>query len=206
MKTSHENIFPPMKTIFLSVVFLTAIFLAAPLVPAQAAALDSAEALTETDLTALLAQAPPDGKFPYVETERGPNHSVFQRLVLETNSIGKILLVTNSYTELETGKHFWRGGQSLASQAKIELLADGAAATNGPHHAYFAADLNSSNFRRHRSRRPILLHQSRHRAEHCDPGVFAATVIVRTDGRFQPAASNQRILRCARARQDGPDA
>ena len=60
-----------------------------------------------------------------------------------TNALGEAAAQTNSFTELETGMHFLRNGQWMESEAKIELLADGAAATNGPHTVFFAANLNT---------------------------------------------------------------
>lgn len=80
---------------------------------------------------------------PYTIAERGPHHRVWSRVTWQTNEFGQLLSVTNAFTELETGMHYQREGQWLGSKAQIDLLADGAAATNGPHKVIFAANLNT---------------------------------------------------------------
>jgi len=89
------------------------------------------------------AEESPAGSAAYQIVSRGPNERVWSRVTWGTNAFGKAVARTNCFTELETSMHHWRNGQWLESEAKIELLADGAAATNGPCQVYFAANLNS---------------------------------------------------------------
>src|SRR5262245_38644029 len=75
----------------------------------------------------------------YSIVERGPHHRIWQRVLLETNRLGKILATTNSYTELQTGMH-WKNarGQWVESSTDIQVQADGGAiATNLSHRLYF---------------------------------------------------------------------
>ena len=84
-----------------------------------------------------------DSAFAIIEI--GENHRVWQRVVTETNEFGKVVSTTNSFTELQTGLYYQSGpgDKWLETKAEIELLADGAAATNGPHKVFFAANLNA---------------------------------------------------------------
>lgn len=75
--------------------------------------------------------------------ERGENHRVWQRIMQETDNFGRTAWRTNAYNELETGMHYRAGDEWRETRAEIELLADGAAATNGPHKVFFSANLNS---------------------------------------------------------------
>ena len=75
--------------------------------------------------------------------ERGANHRVWCKVTVETNLIGRVQFRTNAITELETGMHFAENGEWKETKAEIELLADGAAATNGPHKVFFAGNVNT---------------------------------------------------------------
>lgn len=76
--------------------------------------------------------------------ERGPHHRVWSAVSWETNSAGRVVSRTNSYTELESGMHHFVDGEWLESEARIEVTADGAAALSGQHKVFFAANLNSA--------------------------------------------------------------
>src|SRR5439155_7897864 len=67
---------------------------------------------------------------------------VWQRLTFQTNRLGRTIVTTNSYTEIASGMHHFANGQWVESSDQIEIKqAGGAAAQNGPHHAYFPGDL-----------------------------------------------------------------
>ena len=79
----------------------------------------------------------------YFATERDLHHRILSQPTISTNSSGRIVASTNSYTELQTGMYFLRDGQWLESRAEILLTADGAAATNCAYPVRFAADLHT---------------------------------------------------------------
>jgi hypothetical protein len=82
-------------------------------------------------------------KSSYQIIERGPNHRIWRRVTLQTNELGRVRAVTNSYTELETGMHYKREGQWVESEAKVELTPTGASASKGRHKVNFAANINT---------------------------------------------------------------
>jgi len=77
---------------------------------------------------------------PYSIVERGPHHRVWQRVTCETTPVGRTVIHTNGYTELETGMHYWKDAQWLESVAEFEITADGAKADRGQHQVYFPSD------------------------------------------------------------------
>ena len=79
----------------------------------------------------------------YSVSERGANHRVWQKATWETNKLGEIKGMTNSYTELGTGLHFLKDGQWQESEAKIEITPDGASANKGGHKVNFAPNINT---------------------------------------------------------------
>jgi hypothetical protein len=81
---------------------------------------------------------------PYLEVSRGPHSRVMQSISTWTNAAGKSISKTNSYTELATGLSYKSEGQWIASSDQIQITANGAAATNGQHQVYFAANLNAA--------------------------------------------------------------
>ena len=81
---------------------------------------------------------------PYTITERGPHHHVWQRVMVQTNSIGTPVYQTNSYTELATGMCFWNGNQWVDASDQIQLTANGATATTTQHHVGLAPNINSA--------------------------------------------------------------
>jgi hypothetical protein len=78
---------------------------------------------------------------PYV-TERGPHHRVWETYtkVLDENQESNI--ITNSYTELETGMHYWDNGQWVESSEVIEPFEKGAIARKGQHQVVFSPQFN----------------------------------------------------------------
>ena len=79
----------------------------------------------------------------YSVASRGANQTVSSRVTSVADSAGRTVYRTNLFTTLATGKHFWRDGQWHETKAEIELTANGAAATNGPHKVFFAPNLNT---------------------------------------------------------------
>ena len=105
-------------------------------------------ALTGLGAWSVLGQTPASTPEPpataLVISEKGPNHRTYQKLSWETNEIGEVVVHTNAaFTELTTGMNYLKNGQWVESTPDIELLADGAAATNSAHTVIFAANLNT---------------------------------------------------------------
>jgi hypothetical protein len=118
-----------MKKLFYAVTALC--FLSNHLLFAQATKMDS-----QTDRAA---------KTNFQVSARGANYRVLQRTTAQTNRLGHVHYQTNSYTELETGMHYRDDtGKWVESEATIEVNANGATATKGPHKAKFLANINSS--------------------------------------------------------------
>jgi len=80
---------------------------------------------------------------PYRTVDWGQNHTTWERYRVETNRSGRVIVHTNRYVELETGKRYWQDGQWLESSEQIQIVPNGAVATNGPHKVAFAANINS---------------------------------------------------------------
>ena len=79
----------------------------------------------------------------YLITDRGPNHRVWSRVVLETTPSGEPRARTNSYTELATGMHRSVNGKWVESSAQLQITATGARATNSQHQVAFLGNLNA---------------------------------------------------------------
>jgi hypothetical protein len=102
--------------------------------------------------TAFLAAAPGPFRRPgpvssesisYQVVERDAHHRIVQAVVSMTNEFGESLLLTNSYTELETGMH-WKNaeGQWVESQPQVQIQAEGGAvAEQVPHRLYLPGSL-----------------------------------------------------------------
>jgi hypothetical protein len=80
----------------------------------------------------------------YSVTARGPHNRIWQRVVTQTNSQDQTIYRTNSYQEIATGLCFWNGTQWVDASDKIQLTANGAAATNTQHLVSFAANINTT--------------------------------------------------------------
>ena len=97
-------------------------------------------------LTVPVAFAQPVSRDEATIIERGPHHRLWQRVEVETNDfLGQVVYRTNiAYAELETGMHFLsKDGEWAESRPEIELLEDGAAATNLQFQVFFAGNLNA---------------------------------------------------------------
>jgi hypothetical protein len=79
----------------------------------------------------------------YSPIERGRDQITWERYTLSTNRTGQVIIHTNRYVELQTGKHYLQNGQWLESSEEIQIVANGAVATNGPHKVAFTANINS---------------------------------------------------------------
>lgn len=80
----------------------------------------------------------------YEVAERGANHRVWNKVVIQTNRLGQVTLETQrAYVELTTGLHFEENGQWKESRAEIGILPDGAgaAAQLGRHKVVFPPDV-----------------------------------------------------------------
>ncbi len=97
-----------------------------------------AQAQTPDNSTSAAVESPP------TIVERGANHRVWARVVLETNRLGEIIARTNSYTELETGMHYLEIGQWKESSAEIQITATGAIGENAQHKVTFDGNINSA--------------------------------------------------------------
>src|SRR5688572_33427551 len=76
--------------------------------------------------------------------ERGPHHTVWQRVSEHTTSYARTYYVTNSYFELGTGKNHLRDGQWVPSVAEITILPSGfGVATQAQHKVIFAPNINT---------------------------------------------------------------
>ena len=79
----------------------------------------------------------------YKPVDRGRDHTTWERYRSETNRSGRVIIHTNRYVALETGKHFSQNGQWLDTREEVAIVPGGAMATNGPHKVGFAANINS---------------------------------------------------------------
>ncbi len=78
----------------------------------------------------------------YQITERGGDYQIWQKTSYETLASGKQVAHTHQYTELATGLNYQQYGQWVATKEEIDIQPDGsAAATHGPHQAYFPGDI-----------------------------------------------------------------
>ncbi len=83
------------------------------------------------------------GSAPQV-VERGPNHTVHQRLIAITNLQGQVSgWRTNRYTEMQNGLNYAVSGTYVPSSVDVQITSTGAAATNGQYSVNFNANLNS---------------------------------------------------------------
>lgn len=78
---------------------------------------------------------------PYSVTERGAHYRIWERREVETTPMGAEVERRISYTELETGMHYWENGQWNESKEEIEIVADHAAAAKGAHKVIFAPNI-----------------------------------------------------------------
>lgn len=77
-----------------------------------------------------------------VITERGPHHRVWEYYTTTTNSYQEVAVVTNSYTELQTGASFWDGKSWVDSVEEIAPYPKGAIAQKGQHQVIFSPQIN----------------------------------------------------------------
>jgi len=80
---------------------------------------------------------------PYAVVERGAHHRVLQRTRTVPLGNGRSRQVTQSYTELASGMHFFEDGVWKESQEVIELVRDGAVARHGQLVVSWAPNLNT---------------------------------------------------------------
>lgn len=80
----------------------------------------------------------------YSIAERGPHSRAWERVETETGPDGQIVQRPIRYTELETGMHYWDNGQWNETQEQIEIVADHAAASRGPHKVIFAPNVTDA--------------------------------------------------------------
>src|SRR6266852_9410972 len=102
-------------------------------------------AQANTSATATTAPTPVAGtETPYSVVQRDANSRVWRKFHYESTPSGDVFAQPHQYTELATGMHFIRNGQWVETTEQIQLLPSGvgAAATNGPHLAFFPADLS----------------------------------------------------------------
>ena len=103
------------------------------------AAMYATSAAGQTSSTPATGASPP----PHTITERGPHHRVWTCVTWVTNELKEVAALTNSYTELQTGLHYWQSGQWLESRPVILPVAGGAVAPQTQHQVTFAANLNT---------------------------------------------------------------
>ena len=113
----------------------------APLVPATVLAQLSTTQLS----TAPRASSPPAESTPYAVTERGPNHNIWSRTLVEIGPQGQTIPHIMSYTELATGLNYEppeNPGQWAPSSDQLTLQLDGSAVgLQGQCRASFPADI-----------------------------------------------------------------
>jgi hypothetical protein len=80
----------------------------------------------------------------YQVTTRGANNQVWQRIDYETTPDGRTLPHIHSFTELNSGMHYWNNGQWMESQENIQTYSSGAIAQQGQYQVIFANNLNSA--------------------------------------------------------------
>src|ERR1700761_894392 len=79
----------------------------------------------------------------YAVVARDGNSQVWQRTTYEATPAGRLVPHVHRYTELALGLNHLVNNQWVASQETITLQPDGtAAAVDGPHQAYFPADID----------------------------------------------------------------
>lgn len=76
--------------------------------------------------------------------ERGPNHSVVQRLSTSRDTDGTWTTQTNSWTQLEDGLNYWDPDTGQWEESREEILLDrvGAVAARGQHRVLFSPNAN----------------------------------------------------------------
>lgn len=77
-----------------------------------------------------------------VVVERGPHHRVWEYYTTAINDNREISVVTNSYTELQTGVNYWDGKGWVESSEVIEAYEKGAVARHGQHQVIFSPHFN----------------------------------------------------------------
>jgi hypothetical protein len=77
-----------------------------------------------------------------IVTERGPHHRVWEHYTATTNSYQEVSVVTNTYTELQTGIHYWDGKEWVESVEEILPYPKGAIAQKGQHQVIFSPQFN----------------------------------------------------------------
>ena len=77
---------------------------------------------------------------------RTPNSRTWARIARQTNAAGVVSLVTNSaYVEMATGLCFSNAAGNLVDATEVvDIVADGAAATNAAHRVHFAGNANTA--------------------------------------------------------------
>jgi hypothetical protein len=88
----------------------------------------------------ILAQDPAGVSGPVI-VERGPHHRVWETYTTAVNDKNEVLIATNSFTELQTGIHYW-DGQWVESSEVIEPFPQGAVARKGQFQMVFSPQLN----------------------------------------------------------------
>jgi Regulator of chromosome condensation (RCC1) repeat len=82
----------------------------------------------------------------YAIMGRNLNSRVWGKIVNTTNEAGQVALTTNTaYVEVASGLSYSNSaGQLVDSSEEIDVVADGALATNAAHRVHFATDINTS--------------------------------------------------------------
>ncbi len=75
-------------------------------------------------------------------SERTANSRVWGQITYRTNRFRQVIARTNSYTELETGMHYFEDGQWKESSTEIEITKEGAIASKTPHKVAFDGNIN----------------------------------------------------------------
>src|SRR5258708_7261097 len=78
----------------------------------------------------------------YSVATRGPHERVWQRIALQTNELGKVSSITNSYKEIATGLGHLVNGAWADSSDQITITSTGAEATNCQHQVTFLGNIN----------------------------------------------------------------
>jgi len=74
----------------------------------------------------------------YSVAQRGNHHRIWQSTTSNTNALGKVFVVTNSYTELETGMHMrTANGQWVECDPEIRIQPDGGATADNVQHPLY---------------------------------------------------------------------
>ena len=79
----------------------------------------------------------------YIAIERGPHHTVWSRIVADTNSNGSVFLRTSSFTELGNGLNHLENSEWTESEPQIVVTTNGAVGMGAQHTVAFAANLNT---------------------------------------------------------------